>query len=276
MRPPFESPPARGLRAQRPQQWSRARANLTTPARAGLCRGLIVTLLAAICAPAAAGQVLESSLPSAPPPVGPKPAAVHPQRLPPAHGHSSLSPTHPPRRARLRADPGGTFPLTSRAVDIDFDACAPGSSDVRSGPALVDYLVSVPDAFCVDPLFNGSLELRLLAFRGEHVVYVAQSAAQLSMTYDGTNSSGIATLFYFMQAAYYNEFYVDDVVFTANVDQAMVFALDQFIASPHYTDITDEHGYVLGTVFVVLDSLGGSPRSVDLDYRTRYLPVVRH
>ena len=148
---------------------------------------------------------------------------------------------------------------------------------MRSGPALVDYLLSVPESTCIDPLFDGPVALRRRAFRADHVIHVAQSAARLSITYDGTNSSRIETLFYFLQAAYYNEWYVDEIAFTAGVDEATMSALDQFLANPHYADITDEHGFVLSTVFVVLDSFAGSgsPRSGSLSYRTRYLPVVR-
>ena len=150
------------------------------------------------------------------------------------------------------------------AEDVD---CEPRESDVRSGPALVAYLQSVPYHTCINPLFNGPVDIRRIAFQEELVIHVMDAAAELSITYDGTNSTGLDTLFYFMQAAYYNEWYEDDIDFTAGVDEAMVGCLDQFMENAHFHDISDEHGVVLHQVFISLDSLN--------TYRIRYLPVAR-
>ena len=236
-----------------------------------VCWPLTILLLATIGTTAEPGQALPGPVSQAPPPVGPTVATEHPDALPPAHVDSARDHPHPPRRPRRtpsNSDSDPSFRRASHAASGAEETCAPRESDVRSGTALVAYLRSVPDPTCINALFDGSIEIRLAAFREEHVIHVAQTAADLSITYDGTSSSGIATFFYFMRAAYYNEFYADDIEFSANVDQAMTYALDSFLRNAHFHDITDEHGFVLREVFVYLDSLGDG-------YRVRYLPAVR-
>ena len=162
-----------------------------------------------------------------------------------------------PRSPTERAD------LQSEAL-----ACEPRDSHVSSGPALVAYLRSLPEDTCINVLFDGPEDMRLAAFRQGHVLHVIRAAATLSLTYDGTNATNLSALFYFLRAAYYNEFYYEEIRFSSpDVDQAMVDALDAFIKNARYHDITNEHGLVLSEVFVVLDSFG--------KHRRRYLPVVR-
>ena len=156
-------------------------------------------------------------------------------------------------------------------LPADDGPCEPRESDVRSGPALLAYLQSLPYDTCINPLFDGPEDLRLAAFREETVIHVMQAAAALSTTYDGTNSTNLTAIYYFFRAAYYNDWYNDDIDFSTDVDRAMIDALDEFIQNEHFHDATNEHGLVLTEVFVCLDSLGGRGRG----YRVRYLPVVK-
>ncbi len=119
----------------------------------------------------------------------------------------------------------------------------------------------------MDWLFIGPDRLRHAAFTDDNLIHVMRFAAGLAETYDGTNSTNLAIFFYFFRGAYFSEAYVEGLIFSRNVDQAMVEALDAFIENAHFYDVTDEHGFVLWEVFVCLDSLDA--------YRAHYLPAVK-
>ena len=155
-----------------------------------------------------------------------------------------------------------------RAAQSAPQDCAPTRADVSSGPALVAYLTSIPDVTCINVLFDQSEELILPAFRDENVIYVMDTAANLASTYDGVISRGLPELFYFARAAFYTEFYNDDITFSLDVDQATLDAIDEFVQNPHFGDITRAHAAVVLEVFVVMDS-------VSHGYRVRYAPLLK-
>ena len=122
----------------------------------------------------------------------------------------------------------------------------------------------------------------MTAFQQENMIYVAGATAQFATTYDGTDpQKRLSNLYYFLRAAYYNEFYDDHLINWRfdEVDRAMAEALDAFIENAHFYDITNEHGYVLREVFDAMDGLGpgsGSKcRRAGCGYRVRYLPTVK-
>lgn len=221
---------------------------------------LILALLAAIDAPAYGTQ-----------PPGRPPSlfdAAGNRARPPGHGPDAHSVF--PRRPRSRSDRlSGGSRLGLRAAQSALQDCEPTRVDVSSGPALVAYLLSIPDPTCINVLFDESDELVLAAFREENVLYVMDYGARLASTYDSANPGGLAGVFYFARAAFFTEFYRDDITFSLDVFQATVYAIDEFVQNPHFRSTTREHAVVVREVFVLMDS-------VSHGYRVRYLPVLRN
>lgn len=185
---------------------------------------------------------------------------------PPPAGLDSLADRTPPL-ASLDSF-ADRSPHRDHAAPLASEACQPSHADVNSAPRLTAYLRSLPYPGCINTLFNGPEDLRHAAFREEHVLYVMDTAAKLATTYNGTNSDNLAELFYFARAAFYNEFYDEDIAFTTDVYQAMMEALDEFVQNPRSSYITEQNGVVLRQVFVCLDSISHG-------YRVRYLPAVK-
>jgi len=188
--------------------------------------------------------------------------------LAPGHEYDEVRVPAPPpdRRAddRFHGDPG----WRSRAALTTLESCDPGNADVRSAPALVAFIQAASGYECLNLLFDGPEDLRRAAFRETNVLHVLETAGDLTLRYDGTNTGNLMELLYFIRAAYFNESYLDGIHLSENVDQATMDVLDEFIASPHFWTVTAEHSVVLGEVFVILDSLSHG-------YRIRYLPVVK-
>ena len=243
------------------------------PARPGVrCMpSLTAWSLAAITLAAAGGvpaEAAQSQRPRAPgtevrPPLALEATGNRPR--PPGHG--------PDPRPFSRPPPGApSDPLADRFMGRPYAAqtenCEPSAADVRSGPALVAYLQSVRSVTCFNILYDGPEDLRRTAFRDEHVRYVMDVTADVTRTYDGTNSRNLKELFSFARVAFFNEFYLDEITFSRDVYQSVQAALDEFIRSPHFGDATNEHGLALAEVFVVFDSISHG-------HRVRYLPVVR-
>lgn len=216
---------------------------------------LLVLLAPPVTAPAAQPPVLLDAAAS--------------RARPPGHEAETLLDVPRPARSPHEGSTSGGSDNRRLAAREILQGCEPTLADVASGPALVEYLLSIPRATCINILFNRSDELVVAAFREERVIHVMDMAAKRASTYDGRDPGALSNLFYFARAAFFTEGYRDDLLFSPDVSQATVHAIDQFVGNPRFGDIRPAHADAVWEVFVVMDS-------VSHGYRARYLPLLRN
>ncbi|KKE81341.1 collagenase [Pseudoalteromonas luteoviolacea] len=154
--------------------------------------------------------------------------------------------------------------VTTRNVNAtlqcDLTALAQASSST-----IVD-LVLQQGASCVNELFSATSQIQTAVFTTEKMRAAALRAKSLSASYDGSGSAPLESLFLFIRAGYYVEFYNDSVSFGAQLKSDVRAAIDEFVKSPHFYTNSDAHGKVLKEVITAMDSS---------EMQDVYLPVVK-
>ena len=150
------------------------------------------------------------------------------------------------------------------------DHCDDDGFATKSGDALVAHVRSAPYE-CTNRLFTRAPgSVRFAAFRARNMINVARAAESLAVTYGGTNVTSLVELFLFLRAGYFVAFYeyedLDWVGRRAEIDSAVVAALDAFVNNAHFYDTTSEHAEVLEAAITFMDSS---------EQQARYLPVVK-
>ncbi|WP_152614506.1 collagenase [Pseudoalteromonas luteoviolacea] len=154
--------------------------------------------------------------------------------------------------------------MTTRTLDAtlqcDMTALAQASSHT------IADLVIQQGASCVNELFSAASQIQTSVFTTEKMRAAAQRAKSLSTSYDGSGSASLESLFLFIRAGYYVEFYNDSVSFGAQLKPDVRAAIDEFVKSPHFYNNSDAHGKVLKEVITAMDSS---------EMQDVYLPVVK-
>jgi len=119
---------------------------------------------------------------------------------------------------------------------------------------------------CVNNLFSAPTEVQQGAFTSDNMLAVANHAKALSQNYNGGGDSDIETLFLFLRAGYYVEFYNDNVSLASWVKPSVKDAIDAFVNNAHFYQNNDSHGKTLSEVIITMDSS---------EQQDVYLPVVK-
>ncbi|MFD7017753.1 collagenase [Streptomyces sp. NPDC059928] len=134
-------------------------------------------------------------------------------------------------------------------------SCTPADFGSRSGSELVAF-VKASTMDCVNTLFNLTGTDAYNAFREAQMVTVANAFQSAAQTYPGDNSTGVWQLVLFLRAGYYVQSNNASAVgpYGATLATAIEGALDTYVASSHFLDVSSANGDVLGEVLVLTDS----------------------
>ncbi|MFI9723346.1 collagenase [Streptomyces sp. NPDC052396] len=167
--------------------------------------------------------------------------------------HSAPTPQH-----------SGTAAKKKRAARADAASCTPADFASRSGSDLVDYIrASTTD--CVNTLFTVTGGDAYWTFREPQMVTVANALRSVAATYSGDNSTGAQQLVLFLRAGYYVQYnHPNDVGgYGTDLSAAIEGALDAFVANPHFMDVSQANGDVIGEVITLTDSANEQARYLD-------------
>ncbi|MEI5638870.1 MULTISPECIES: collagenase [unclassified Pseudoalteromonas] len=157
-----------------------------------------------------------------------------------------------------RTDPGHLitpFHLTQQLANTaaQSSSCDLGSLANASSNQLVE-LVKAQGSGCINDLFSASAAIQVGVFNSSNMEAVATAAKTLSQNYTGSGNNHLETLFLFLRAGFYVEFYNDQVAFTAEIKTAVKAAVDAFVANQHFYANNNAHGKVLAEVITTMDS----------------------
>ncbi|MCX4744682.1 M9 family metallopeptidase [Kitasatospora sp. NBC_01287] len=140
-------------------------------------------------------------------------------------------------------------------------SCTAADFGSRSGAALVSYIQS-STTDCVNTLFTVTGSAAHSVFNEAQMVTVANAFRSSSATYPGDNSTSVWQLVLFLRAGYYAQYYdsTDVGTYGPTLATAIEGALDTFVASPHFMDVSDANGGVTGDAIVLTDSANEQPR----------------
>jgi microbial collagenase len=135
-------------------------------------------------------------------------------------------------------------------------SCTTADFSSRSGAALVSFIKSVDTTACINPLFSLSGASANAVFNETNMLTVANAVAKSAASYTGDDSAGLYELMYFMQAGYYVQYQPNSGVpaYDSKLSNAVVSGLTTLFASPHFGDISDANGQVLGEAVIITDS----------------------
>ena len=154
-------------------------------------------------------------------------------------------------------------------VLTDEEECDDEAFATKTGADLVKHIRSTPSR-CIGRLFSQAAS-RFAAFSRKNMIDVAEAAKPLAVEYDGTNSSNIGGVLYFLRAGFYVEFNEGDNLDwsepDADITAAVVAALDAFTDNAHFYDETEAHcAHAMLDAVTLMDSAFQS---------ARYLPVTK-
>ncbi|MEY9931325.1 microbial collagenase [Catenulispora sp. GP43] len=135
-------------------------------------------------------------------------------------------------------------------------SCTTADFSGRSGAALVSFIESVDPTACINPLFSLSGTPANAVFNETNMLTVANAVASSASTYTGDDSTGLYELMYFMQAGYYVQYQANSGVpaYDATLSNAVVSGLTTLFNTPHFGDVSDGNGQVLGEAVIITDS----------------------
>ncbi|MEU3465987.1 collagenase [Streptomyces sp. NPDC006733] len=221
-----------------------------------LCLGVATLLRPPAATAADAGQGPAARSATAPPPLG-----SHPDATDRADArHRPIDAAHlPPKRPVTSATPSRTAPSAAadRAAAV---SCTPADF-ARTGSALVAF-IQASTTSCVNTLFGLTGTNAYNAFREAQMVTVANAFQNSARSYPGDNSGNVWQLVLFLRAGYYVQSYNASTVgpYGPALATATEGALDTFVASPHFLDVSSANGDVLGEVMILTDSANEQAR----------------
>ncbi|SEL53977.1 M9 family metallopeptidase [Streptacidiphilus jiangxiensis] len=174
-------------------------------------------------------------------------SAVQDHRLP-----AALLPPHSPLTAP-RSKPHTHAALAHAAATAA--SCTPADFSGRTGAALVSFVESAGQD-CLNTLFPLTGPTAAAVFSENQMLTIANGLKSVAAGYTGDDSGGAYELGYFLQAGYYVQWYdgTDVGSYDATLTGAVASALDTFVASPHFLDVSDGNGQVAGEMMILSDS----------------------
>ncbi|GAA2153512.1 collagenase [Kitasatospora kazusensis] len=140
-------------------------------------------------------------------------------------------------------------------------SCTAADFGGRSGAALVSYIQS-STTDCVNTLFTLTGTDAKSAFNEAQMVTVANAFKAGSAAYPGDDSTNVWQLVLFLRAGYYAQYYhpADVGTYGPTLAAAIEGALDTFVASSHFMDVSAANGDIVGEAIVLTDSANEQPR----------------
>ncbi|WP_331284148.1 collagenase [Streptomyces sp. H39-C1] len=160
----------------------------------------------------------------------------------------------PPQSPVTSRAPSKAPPRGNTASGVAAASCTPADFS-RTGSALVAFVQASTTA-CVNTLFGLTGTNAYNAFREAQMVTIANAFKNTARTYPGDNSGNVWQLVLFLRAGYYVQSYNSSAVgpYGPTLATASEGALDTFVASPHFLDVSSANGDILGEVLVLTDS----------------------
>jgi microbial collagenase len=182
--------------------------------------------------------------------------------LPPT-GASAVAPDHDEAQAvPLATDQLRPHSTMMQAVPhTAATSCTPADFGSRSGAALVAF-VKASTVDCVNSLFGITGSDAHNAFREAQMVTVANAFKSASAAYPGNDSTSVQQLVLFLRAGFYVQYYDSRDVgsYGRTLATAAEGALDKFVASRHFTDVSEANGAVVGEAIILTDSANEQAR----------------
>ena len=158
-----------------------------------------------------------------------------------------------PLWSRSATSPEQEWSSPRPAAKAQADACPSIDVAALTGNALIDYLRTTSEGCLKRTLYiswNPSIEADVpTIFSNQNMQSVFAKIEELAATYDGTNSSGMLHLWFFVQVGYsYHRFFpVETGVgpFDEATDRTYLAASDAFAASDHFYAPNDEAAQIL-------------------------------
>ncbi|MDH6125799.1 collagenase [Kitasatospora sp. GP82] len=149
----------------------------------------------------------------------------------------------------------------SKAARADAASCTPADFASRSGSDLVDF-VKASTTDCVNTLFTITGGDAYNVFREAQMVTIADAFQSAATTYPGDNSTSVQQLVTFLRAGYYVQFHdpSDTGSYGTDLSTAIEGALDTFVANPHFMDVSQASGDVVGEAITLTDSANEQAR----------------
>ena len=143
-------------------------------------------------------------------------------------------------------------------------ACDPSVFASAQGSALVAAIKAV-DVACLGKLYSLTGGAAAQTFAESNMVAVAHAIQADAATYPGDDSAKMLELITFLRAGYYVQYYDSNDVgaYGAALAAAIRPALDAFVASAHFIDVSDAHGAVLSEFVILIDSAGENAHQLE-------------
>jgi len=184
----------------------------------------------------------------------------------PLDGNASVSGAKSGATKTPATKPSATS-TTKAAKTAATQSCTPADFTSRSGSALTTYLMaSTTD--CVNTLFSVTGSDASTIFGEANMETVAAAFHTGAASYPGDDSTSVQQLVLFLRAGYYVQYYSNGSIpnYSPALATAVEGGLDAFFASPHFLDVNDNNGPVLGETVILTDSA---------DEQARYLGVYK-
>ncbi len=158
-----------------------------------------------------------------------------------------------PLWSRAVTSPEQEWPSLRPAAKVQADACPSVDVAALTGDALIDYLRTTSEG-CLRRTLHISANPSIRAdvptiFSNQNMQSVFAKIEELTAAYDGTNSSGMLHLWFFVQVGYsYYRFFPGETgvgPFNEATDRAYLAASDAFAASDHFYAPNDEAAQIL-------------------------------
>ena len=119
---------------------------------------------------------------------------------------------------------------------------------------------------CINDLFSASSDIQSGTYTAQNMNAVANHVKSLAQAYAGGGDADIESLFLYLRAGFFVEFYNDTVTFQSPVKPAVQDAINAFVNNQYFYQNNDAHGKTLSEVIITMDS----SESQDV-----YLPIVK-
>ncbi len=151
--------------------------------------------------------------------------------------------------------------ITQAAAPAPAASCTPADFGKRGGSALVAF-VKASTVDCVNTLFTITGKDAYNAFRQAQMVTVAKALRSASAKYPGNDSTRVQQLVLFLRAGYYVQYNDSHDVggYGHPLATAVEGALDTFVASRHFKDVSNANGAVIGEAIILTDSANEQAR----------------
>ncbi|WP_448563403.1 collagenase [Thalassotalea ganghwensis] len=179
---------------------------------------------------------------------------------------------HPRRKRVITNSPIQSFTATHskfnsiNSMTVNAIASCDLDALMTSNTATLISELKTQGSDCINSLFSASSDIQSGTYNSSNMTAVATHVQGLSQTYTGGGNDDIESLFLYLRAGFFVEFYNDAVTFQSSVKPAVQAAIDSFVNNANFYQNNDAHGKTLSEVIITMDSA---------ELQDVYLPVVK-